>query len=714
MPPDNTKHLRWRFDVNTFRLLGRELITDRITAIYELVKNCYDANATRVDIIFEHTLSPKKKDEDQKLRTTKITISDNGTGMSFDDIKNKWMVVGTASKRENTISPSPFKRRYVGEKGIGRFAVDKLGGHLVIKTKQESDSKQLNVTIDWDQYELLSKSKQLTLFTDIDNSYEYSNSEIESNGTILEITSIAEHWTANDLIRLDRELEKLVSPFHRLEPPFNLYIKSPSFTEYADKKVEAEQIKYSSDHYELSFNKLDGKQQSLHFNEESGKVEIESTDVKSFGPVNFKIYYFDQSSKMKFNKAYKDKNYRIDGVKIYRDGLITTPFAEFESSPDKKRDILGIDKRRWSGAFDKIGTREIIGILDISKEDNPKIIDATNRQDFVENKEFRDLKEFIIDQIDTFAKIKKYQREQIRKNTDIALVKANLDIKTFSSTLKNIGARNPKLTKALEPLQRQARDIDNSLQKGIKQQQQERKEHIRKENIYLSLMSLQDYAIHISHAVRTALGKVKHMAEFFNSNFPDPELNEHFENYAVRIYEEMDNLNRIIDFMLSYAGSNIKMEDFSVKSLLENLFTKAYKPALVAENINVEISILEDVTLHANKKFFEDIFQNLISNSSKALKGRKDKKIKCSGSIKNDHFVLYFSDNGEGILDQHKNKIFDMYYTTTADRGGAGIGLYIVKTRIESLKGTIEVCESEFSPQGATFRISFPFNKEDK
>ena len=48
------KKLKWRFDISTFRLIGRELITDRITALFELVKNCYDANATRVDVVFEN------------------------------------------------------------------------------------------------------------------------------------------------------------------------------------------------------------------------------------------------------------------------------------------------------------------------------------------------------------------------------------------------------------------------------------------------------------------------------------------------------------------------------------------------------------------------------------------------------------------------------------------------------------------------------------
>ena len=93
MENDNLSILHFKFDVSTFRLLGRELITDRITALFELVKNCYDANANNVDITFEY-LNPLTD-------KSKIIIEDNGLGMTYEDIRDKWMVIGTSSKRRN-------------------------------------------------------------------------------------------------------------------------------------------------------------------------------------------------------------------------------------------------------------------------------------------------------------------------------------------------------------------------------------------------------------------------------------------------------------------------------------------------------------------------------------------------------------------------------------------------------------------------------------
>ena len=98
MENNNPSILHFKFDVSTFRLLGRELITDRITALFELVKNCYDANAEKVDISFE-SLNPLSE-------KSRIIIRDDGLGMTFEDIRDKWMVIGTSSKRRKKTSPS--------------------------------------------------------------------------------------------------------------------------------------------------------------------------------------------------------------------------------------------------------------------------------------------------------------------------------------------------------------------------------------------------------------------------------------------------------------------------------------------------------------------------------------------------------------------------------------------------------------------------------
>ena len=161
---DDNRTLRWRFDVSTFRLIGRDLITDRVTALFELVKNSYDANAQNVNVIFENVGAGKTD--------SLIRIEDDGYGMSFEDIRDKWMVIGTSSKRSHPYSPEPYNRKCVGEKGIGRFAVDKLGDKVSIITKNTGTDKWLKVDVDWSSYFNEPQEREdIRLFTDVENAY---------------------------------------------------------------------------------------------------------------------------------------------------------------------------------------------------------------------------------------------------------------------------------------------------------------------------------------------------------------------------------------------------------------------------------------------------------------------------------------------------------------------------------------------------------------
>uniref|UniRef100_UPI001146E148 ATP-binding protein n=1 Tax=Allomuricauda sp. CP2A TaxID=1848189 RepID=UPI001146E148 len=90
---------------------------------------------------------------------------------------------------------------------------------------------------------------------------------------------------------------------------------------------------------------------------------------------------------------------------------------------------------------------------------------------------------------------------------------------------------------------------------------------------------------------------------------------------------------------------------------------------------------------------------------------KKNKLIKCSTITTKDDVTILFSDNGIGIKEEDKFRIFDIFFTKTAEDGGAGMGLYMVKTRIEAMQGEIEVVENELKPTGATFKIKLPFKK---
>ena len=107
---------RFKVSGNLIKKLGEESITNKNIAILELIKNSYDANSSKVDLILENI----------NTKDAKIKISDNGDGMTNNDLENKWLNIATSNKAEK--STKPQGRTTVGEKGIGRLSSESLGG----------------------------------------------------------------------------------------------------------------------------------------------------------------------------------------------------------------------------------------------------------------------------------------------------------------------------------------------------------------------------------------------------------------------------------------------------------------------------------------------------------------------------------------------------------------------------------------------------------
>jgi signal transduction histidine kinase len=705
----NEQTLKYKFDVSAYRLLGRELITDRITALFELVKNCYDANSTEVKVEFFNTNPRSDK--------SRIVIKDNGLGMTFEDVRDKWMVIGTSSKRKSNTSPAPFNRKVTGRKGVGRFAVDKLGAKLLLKTRKATDKQTLCLETDWSAYELEEKN-QLTLFssitqklfTDMENRYWYEDSKDNEQGTVLDITFLNDVWSENDITRAYKELSKLIMPSFTQKYPFEIYINAPQYPEYQNKKVESLAIEEATLKVELDFNEDEKRQETLELkNNELVKVKI---DEPPCGLLRMTVYYYDQKAKSQFKKT---TNALIDGLKVYRDGVIATPFAEYTAEQNAQKDLLGIDKRRWSSFFDRLSTRDILGWIDISAERNPQIIDATNRQDFVDNEAWQELKKFVIKQISKIEAYLKVKKDDVRIKTETQFTDAREDISVLRKEINKI-KENPKIPTEIKnniaQLDKVTQKAQASLNKINKEYQDLKTEKKQQENLFFSLVSLQTYAGMLSHITRTSLGKIKRDAEFLHKHFPDPQFNNEYSRFSAQIYDEMSRLDKAVDFMLKYAKDDQNFEDIDIKQIVEYQMLNIYEDLFSKEHITPVVEINKELSLYYNQKSFEDIIDNLISNSIKAFSANQGEKIiKCSVIVEKDKFILYFSDNGCGIEEKDRDKIFDVFFTTTAEQGGAGLGLFIIKSRIEAVNGKIELVENELKPTGTTFKIEFPFKK---
>jgi signal transduction histidine kinase len=444
------------------------------------------------------------------------------------------------------------------------------------------------------------------------------------------------------------------------------------------------------------------------FNSQTGKIDKKITDLQSFGGISMDIYYFDAKARKAFRKKYPNES--LDGIKIYRDGVITTPFAEQEEDSDKKRDILGIDKRLWVSLFDKISTREIIGFVNITKDGNPQIIDATNRQDFTSTPEYIELKKFILLQLKAFEQYKKHVKDRQKSEQSIEMQNAGIEVSKVVDEIDKLISEYPTLANRLIRIKNFATSATNKIETAVKIQQDSEEEQVRHENMYLRIMSRQEDAVNVTHAVKTSIGKIKRQARFFKLRFPNEELNEYFNLYATQIYEEMMSLERATEELFDYSKTNLPFVDVNLKQLVEYLLN-SFNQQFESEGITLEMTIEDNLILNCNEYYFYDIVQNITDNAIKAMKNSTIKKYRCTVKAHDDKLVMDFSDTGCGIPVEKRDWVFGIYNTTTAEQGGGGIGLYAVRMRVEALKGTVVVNDSEFAPLGTTIHIELPFKK---
>jgi hypothetical protein len=201
--------LQFRVSSGLKNIIGRELITDDFIALFELVKNSFDAHATKVEIEFVDITRPNGK----------IRITDNGKGMNYIDLIDKWLFVAYSAKKDgsedldyrNKIQSKTF---YAGAKGIGRFSCDKLGSKLkLISTKDENNAKSEQIDVDWTNFDQDSKEEFINV--SVEHNTLNTNPSKFKTGTILEITEIRDDsvWNSEKLLRLKRSLAKLINPF---------------------------------------------------------------------------------------------------------------------------------------------------------------------------------------------------------------------------------------------------------------------------------------------------------------------------------------------------------------------------------------------------------------------------------------------------------------------------------------------------------------------
>lgn len=679
--------------------LGDKLIKNETIALLELIKNSYDADSRKVVLKLGNIDDPKKGI---------IDIIDDGEGMDMKIIENVWLEPGSDYKEDifrNNIRTVRYKRLPIGEKGIGRFGVHKLGYKIELLSRRK-DSNEVVVKIDWKKF---AQNKYLK-----DAEFEvYENTEPEyfkgkRTGTRIIITDLRTAWDKRMTRDLYKSVFSLQSPFKRpgnfdvqfeMTNPeliadlptwesikhFSLFnfkckLEGSSITSFeynftpwdelylveARKVVEKDDVVLENDTLieQIAHKKKDFRIINLEKNfSEDPAIE------KKIGPVEIEGYIFDRDKSIlelyhhpavSLLKEYLDEQ---GGVRVYREGMRINEYGE------PGNDWLNLDSRRVNEPARKISNNIILSVIDIKREDSKALEEKTNREGFVENEAFHDFKAAILHVLQLIEKLRQIDKTEIRLKYGqkevaepviyhLGVLKEMIDEKVLDEK------DNAEITKQIGKIE----DDYNFIQETL----------ITSAGAGLTL------AIGL-HEIEKVIAEANALVQF--EKVPDKvrelitRIDTLMENYSTILRSDGEDENDIIK-LIEIALFNVEYRFRKHGIIIVPLYRDKYKK-LIGK---------------CSKRFLLGAIINIFDNSIHWLHEKEDKVAKTgkpfSKKILIDiveqskgYYTILIADNGTGFSIP-TTQLTHPFITTKAY--GMGLGLHIVSLLMKSQGGSIE------------------------
>ncbi len=746
------------FNVNAYtaRLIGRENVSTLDGAILELVKNTYDADATKCVLYYEET-------------TKTLYLMDNGSGMTENVIEKHWMTIGNSSKYKKFITNTG--RVQTGAKGIGRFALDRIGDTCVMYTKSDSFDDIIEWKVDWRDFNREDRLTDITaeinyksniglsnMITNIKNSdvIELVKKNFINTGTIFKIENLREEWNLDLINDIKQSLASLLPP--EIENEFSIYffkekdiikdsfINSKGVDTY-DYKIQFEtkenNIEIIIDRNEFDFsNKLDEIINNTDFTETDKKyflgesihinksiTELVSDDIADdIGNFNGKIYF----NKIKIQKDEKEKYFYKDiigrknysdifgGIKIYRDNFRVRPYGETKSSSYDWL-LLGSRRAKSPAAIShptgrwRVGAEQICGIINISRM-NVNLPDQSNRQGIVETKQFNGLKMVILAIINEFEKDRQYVgrilNSYYEKTHPKELIEQEIEAKVKREQVAN--SKNVHLEDS-------STMISASKVKIAMEQDKKKIESLETENCMLR--NLATTGIVTNQYIHETKGNVNSIGLNITTAKDALTFKQDIDRAITNLEKAqkcLENLNSWFDVTIDSIKRDKRNMKFTDINVLMNNQVEKWRVVLDNQNIDIKLDAEEIESFKCFPYEIESIISNLIANSVSAFRGIKDKKIHIIVKKINNGFEIIYKDTGKGLSEKYKNepnKILEAFETDKMNGQneivGTGMGMWIIDTIVKRYQGKIDLEENKNLKQGFKIEISLTGNLKE-
>ena len=692
-------------------LVGQELITNNNIAIFELIKNSYDAGATKVEIEFHNFIHSNKGWESSDESSIKIV--DNGIGMTTEEIDKYWMELGNSSKETNKILRINsdkmgllIERFANGEKGIGRFGVDKIGSGLILESIGRNSPEKTTVIFDWNKYDDRSK-----LLQEIKNEYSVERVPISAGtGLKLTIRNLRDHWKQSDINKLKKDISKFLSPNPVESSEFEIFV---SFYQKGNliqrDKIENDSFNYLrckiSTHLEqdgtcsLSIFSDGEIEHHEEFNMFNGNSPI--------GKVFVEIYYLDRGDKNIFTRRVGIRPHEYGNVKVFKDNFRIVPYGE------PHNDWLEIDKKHAQGMFRTFGTRDIIGNVFLDGESLLKLgalKEATDRVGFIEDsEEFTTLKDFVWHNIRV---LEQYVFYRIKKDTQAASEIVKEETSQLKKELNNSLTSFKNILEESEIIDVQKNDLLQKF-KFTSEQLNKRADAIdkvtteidNKIKVYAQLSNKEGILYEMLHSIKNKLVTINNQIDYYMEIVKmknlDIDLSILKSSYA--------DIEKLVNGSLNKINSSkLKKSNVRLIDILDD-FIKQHQATFLQEEIIFEkefdIQNISNIFIYCSIESMKTIFENLLNNSIKALRNTKKRRISIKVDVESSEVKIYFSDNGCGIPPEKASSIFTLWSSST---DGTGIGLASVKENLEDINGQIHLVDLHQEGIKTTFMMSLP------
>ena len=412
------------------QLLGDELIGSSRLAVFELVKNAYDADANTVVVRLNLASSTDPS----------ITVIDDGEGMTLNVLTSVWLVPGDdhrRKQRERRERSAKHHRLPLGEKGLGRFAVHKLGD-LIRLTTRARESPECVVDIDWNELTAKPFLDEAPVRIRVRSPEVFTG---DRTGTKIEVRELRPPgWTRRDVRGLHNQITSICSPFEQpgefrasLEVPgLDHWIEGlPDILAIVSRAIwrftfllNDGQFDYAYEFRRIPGFNLDGRTTSREGDRLKlpplwgdgrldTKVVADAATTRGIGPVSGEFHVFDRDRKvlhrlgdLRVLTNYLDEN---GGIRVYRDGMRVYNYGE------QGDDWLGLDLRRVNIPTRRISRNIILGAIHLSLESSGELVEKTNREGFVENDACRRLRQIVLAALSALEEDRQFDKGRIRQ-----------------------------------------------------------------------------------------------------------------------------------------------------------------------------------------------------------------------------------------------------------------------------------------------------------